>query len=310
MSSLTTMACSRLSSPGYAVTRKEGQKVVTYHGEKAGTDLTFDSVFVKNDKHVTGPRVPGEPELPEAASPPGEEYQVRPADGVIAVPKLSRRVKLAALTTRGGNRAFNQNIANRLWAVMMGRGLVHPVDLHHPSNPPSHPELLNLLADELVATGFNARSFVREIALTKVYQQAIDFPAAEAAFPTNVAAQLAEANARAERLEASAEAARTEYLRAVKAWYRNEEALIPHLAGQDKAAAKHVEAETKRDAAQKAVSDAQAERKAKQETAKSWPRLPHVDKRPRRNCPKTRSFWMPPPFSPSAERQPRPSSWR
>ncbi len=42
-------------SPGYAVTRKEGKKDVTFHAEKAGTDLAFDSVFVKNDKHVTGP---------------------------------------------------------------------------------------------------------------------------------------------------------------------------------------------------------------------------------------------------------------
>ncbi len=255
-------------SSGYAVTRKEGQKVVTFHAEKAGTDLTFDSVFVKNDKHVTGPRVPGEPELPESATPPGEEYQVKPAEGVIAVPKFSRRVKLASLATGGGNRAFNQNIANRLWAAMMGRGLVHPVDLHHPSNPPSHPELLNLLADELVATRFNVRTFLREIALTKVYQQAIDLPAGDAAFPPKLEAQLADVKARAEPLEASAEAARKEYLAAVKAWYRNEEALIPLLAEQDKARAQHGEAEKQKEATQKALSDAQTQRKTKEETAR------------------------------------------
>ena len=255
-------------SPGYAVTRKEGQKAMTFHAEKAGTDLTFDSVFVKNDKHVTGPRVPGEPELPESATPPGEEYQVKPAEGVIAVPKVSRRVKLASLATGGGNRAFNQNVANRLWAAMMGRGLVHPVDLHHPSNPPSHPELLNLLADELVATSFNVRTFLREIALTKVYQQAIDFPAGEVACPDELAAQLAAVQARAEPLEASAEAARKEYLTAVKAWYRNEEAVIPLLAERDKATAQHVEAEKQKEAVQKALSDAQTQRKTKQATAK------------------------------------------
>ncbi len=256
-------------SPGYAVTRKEGQKAVTFHAEKAGTDLTFDSVFVKNDKHVTGPRVPGEPELAESATPPGEEYQVKPAEGVIAVPKFSRRVKLASLATGGGNRAFNQNIANRLWAAMMGRGLVHPVDLHHPSNPPSHPELLNLLAEELVATRFNVRTFLREIALTKVYQQAIDLPAGDAAFPDKLDAQLAEVQARAEPLEASAEAARKEYLTAVRAWYRDETAVIPLLAQQDQATAQHIEAEKKKEAAQKAFSDAQAQRTTKQETAKA-----------------------------------------
>ena len=34
--------------------------------KRPGTDLAFDSVFVKNDKHVTGPRVPGETELARA----------------------------------------------------------------------------------------------------------------------------------------------------------------------------------------------------------------------------------------------------
>src|SRR5262249_21761458 len=50
-------------SPGYTVTRKEGNKDVIVHAEKAGTDLAFDSVFVKNDKHVTGPRILGGTEL-------------------------------------------------------------------------------------------------------------------------------------------------------------------------------------------------------------------------------------------------------
>ena len=60
---------------------------------------------------------------------------------------------------------------------MMGRGLVHPVDLHHPANPPSHPELLKLLADEIAARSSTSRAFLRELALTKAYQQAIDLPA-------------------------------------------------------------------------------------------------------------------------------------
>jgi hypothetical protein len=245
-------------SPGYAVTRKEGQKDVTFHAEKAGTDLAFDSVFVKNDKHVTGPRLPGGTELPEPANPPGDEYQVKPADGVISVPKFSRRVKLASLATDGSNRAFNENIANRLWAVMMGRGLVHPVDLHHPSNPPSHPALLKLLADEIVVRKFNVRDFLRELALTKVYQQGINSPADSGTVPARPAVELAEAKAHAEKLEASAEAARKEYLRAVKAWYHAEDALVPLLAEQDKATGKYAESDKRKEAAQKALTDAQS----------------------------------------------------
>ena len=87
-------------SPGYALTRKEGTKETTFHAEKAGTDLAFDSVFVKDDHHVTGPRVPGDTELAEPVFPPGEEYAVKPADEVLPVPKFSRRAKLAVARHR------------------------------------------------------------------------------------------------------------------------------------------------------------------------------------------------------------------
>ncbi|NJN49517.1 MAG: DUF1553 domain-containing protein, partial [Alkalinema sp. RL_2_19] len=94
----------------------------------------------------------------------GDEYTVAPADKVRPVPKYSRRAKLAELATDGSNRQFNKNIANRLWAHLMGRGLVEPVDLHHDDNPPSHPELLELLADQFAAMKFDTKAFLREIA--------------------------------------------------------------------------------------------------------------------------------------------------
>jgi Protein of unknown function (DUF1549)/Protein of unknown function (DUF1553) len=256
-------------SPGYPLARKEANKETTFHAEKAGTDLAYDSVFVKNDKHVTGPRILGGTELDEPVFPPGEEYQVKPADGVVSVPKFSRRAKLAALTTSGANRAFNLNIANRLWTVMIGRGLVHPVDLHHPSNPPSQPELLNLLADDLVARNWSARDFLRELALTRAYQQAIDLPAETAALPAQFTAKLAEQKARTLPLEAAAESARKAYASAIKAWHQVEEALVPLVAEQDKLMVKHAEANRKKEVAQNAIADAEAQVAASRDTAKA-----------------------------------------
>ena len=58
----------------------------------------------------------------------------------------------------------------------MGRGLVHPLDLDHPANPPSHPELLDLLADELAAHKFDVRGFLRELALSQTYQRSSELP--------------------------------------------------------------------------------------------------------------------------------------
>ena len=74
------------------------------------------------------------------------------------------------------NLMFTRNAANRVWFLMMGRGLVHPVDLHHDDNLASHPELLDLLGDEFAKMNFDIKAFLRELALSQVYQRAFDLP--------------------------------------------------------------------------------------------------------------------------------------
>jgi hypothetical protein len=114
--------------------------------------------------------MPGAPQLEEPAIEKGKEWAVAPADGVKGVPAYSRREQLAKLLPAAENRAFARNIVNRLWDQMFGRGLVHPAEVHHSGNPPSHPELLNLLTDRFIAGGFNMRDTLRAIALSKTYQ--------------------------------------------------------------------------------------------------------------------------------------------
>jgi hypothetical protein len=60
--------------------------------------------------------------------------------------------------------------ANRVWALFMGQGIVHPVDDFSENNPPSHPEVLQLLADQLVAHEFDLKFLVRTITASRVYQ--------------------------------------------------------------------------------------------------------------------------------------------
>jgi hypothetical protein len=102
---------------------------------------------------------------------------VAPAAGVRPVPAFSRRALLAPALTSADNVQFKRNAANRLWALMMGRGLIHPLDLDNPSNPPSHPELLTLLADQLAADKLDVRAFLREVALSQTYQRSSEIPA-------------------------------------------------------------------------------------------------------------------------------------
>ena len=140
--------------------------------EKADGDVTYQSVFdpAKVTKS-TGPRLPEGPPLKEPAVEKGKEYVIAPAKNARAVPKYSRRALLGPALARADNEQFKRNIANRLWALMMGRGLVHPLDLDHSVNPPSHPELLKLLTADIGARKFDMRGFLRELALSQTYQR-------------------------------------------------------------------------------------------------------------------------------------------
>ena len=50
------------------------------------------------------------------------------------------------------NPFFARAAVNRIWAHFFGTGIVDPIDDFDESNPPSHPQLLDALASEFVAT--------------------------------------------------------------------------------------------------------------------------------------------------------------
>ncbi|WP_068264524.1 DUF1549 and DUF1553 domain-containing protein [Rubripirellula obstinata] len=80
-----------------------------------------------------------------------------------------RRVVLADWLTNPDNPYFAKSIANRVWAHMMGSGIVDPVDDIRISNPPSNPELFDELGKRLVDYKFDFRSLVRDICNSKAY---------------------------------------------------------------------------------------------------------------------------------------------
>jgi Protein of unknown function (DUF1549)/Protein of unknown function (DUF1553) len=154
----------------YPVTDKKLKMAVL--GEKAEGEVSYQSVFDPAKVTKTSlPRVPGRPAIKEPKPVKGKEYIVKPAKTVRGVPTYSRRALLGPELARADDPAFCRNIANRMWALMMGRGLVHPLDMDHSANPPSHPELLALLAAEVAAHKFDLRWLLRELALSKTYQR-------------------------------------------------------------------------------------------------------------------------------------------
>lgn len=132
----------------------------------------FMSVFIQTPEK-TPPRVPGGDVIPIVTFDKGQEYVVPPdrKKRTPGVPKFSPLRELAAELTSAENELFCRNIVNRLWFVMMGRGLVEPLDLQHSDNPPTHPELLALLAREFAAHQFDMKWLLRELALSDCYQR-------------------------------------------------------------------------------------------------------------------------------------------
>jgi hypothetical protein len=139
--------------------------------------IEFQSVFVK-EKHEVGPRLPFGMEATVPTFEPGQEFDVPPdrAANYPGVPKFSPLKVLASDLPKPATPNFSKNMANRLWWLMMGRGLVHPLDLHHSANPPSHPELMERLAADFTAHQYDIRYLLREIALSQTYQRSSTLP--------------------------------------------------------------------------------------------------------------------------------------
>jgi hypothetical protein len=98
--------------------------------------------------------------------PPAKEGQKahRPA-----VPKFSRRAAFADAVTRD-NPLLARAFVNRMWANLMGQGIVQPADQIDSRHHASHPELLEWLGKDFARSGYDVQRLVRSIVLSKAYQ--------------------------------------------------------------------------------------------------------------------------------------------
>ena len=138
--------------------------------------VEFQSVFSK-EKEETGPRLPGLAEVVLPTFPKDDLFEKPAADGLPGVPRFRLRRQLADDLASRNNPAFVRTSVNRFWFLMRGRGLVHPLDQTHGGNPPSHPELLDVLAREFADHDFDLKWFLRQIALSESYQRGSRLPA-------------------------------------------------------------------------------------------------------------------------------------
>ncbi|MEN9676082.1 MAG: hypothetical protein RIS76_1978 [Verrucomicrobiota bacterium] len=104
---------------------------------------------------------------PDEKEQDSDDHYVDPA-AKVRVPKFSRRAAFAEAATQD-NPLLARAFVNRLWAVLFGRGIVHPADEMNARNVPSHPELLDWLASDFATHQYDIRRLIRGMVLSRAY---------------------------------------------------------------------------------------------------------------------------------------------
>ncbi len=100
------------------------------------------------------------------------------------MPGISRRLVLARWITSDDNPYFGKALVNRLWGAFLGTGIVNPVDDFNSFNPPSHPEILDMLSRDFLAHGYDLKRVMRVILNTEAYQRTSTWSGEEAPEPS------------------------------------------------------------------------------------------------------------------------------
>jgi hypothetical protein len=120
----------------------------------------------------------GDHDQPKQAVTPGElSIVARPEiepfkPAAIIAGSTGRRLAYAQWLTSGKHPLVSRVLVNRFWLNHMGRGIVNtPGDFGRQGERPTHPELLDWLADEFVQSGWKLKSLHRVILLSTAYRQ-------------------------------------------------------------------------------------------------------------------------------------------
>lgn len=128
---------------------------------------------------LSGRGGPAEYYMPDLSDPGSRGTLTQPVFFVnqVAAPRglrdVDRRSELARQLTSPDNPWFARALVNRIWAEMLGRGFYMPVDDLGPERTPEYPEVLQVLSDGFVASGYDLKWLFRAIANTRAYQREI-----------------------------------------------------------------------------------------------------------------------------------------
>lgn len=158
--------------------KKEAEKIAALRGTKPVED--FVSCLNEVPGHVPPTHLfdRGDPDQPKQAVEPaelavlstGSTPTIPAKDSVI--PTTGRRLAYAKWLVSGQHPLTARVLANRLWLHHFGRGIVASAgDFGQLGDRPSHPELLDWLASEAVASGWQLKPLHRLLMSSTAYRQ-------------------------------------------------------------------------------------------------------------------------------------------
>ncbi|MDY0170981.1 MAG: DUF1553 domain-containing protein [Thermoguttaceae bacterium] len=130
--------------------------------EKPGTGERPKSYYKEEDDSEDVPTLPPPREQLTAVFPDGTKVELPP--------DRDPREIFADWLITPENPWFTKTIVNRVWAWLLGRGIIHEPDDIRDDNPPSNPELLAYLEKELIDSGYDLRHLYRLILNSSTYQ--------------------------------------------------------------------------------------------------------------------------------------------
>lgn len=166
-----------------ALTEAEQKQVASLQKRIAGWNKkrrSFEHALLmsdsKDDVAATHVLYQGDYRSPREAVVPGVLSALDPNPAEVTAPPnpatTGRRLALAHWITAAENPLTSRVIVNRVWQNLFGRGLVTtPNDFGLAGSRPTHPELLDWLASDLVRSGWSLKALQRRIVLSATYRQ-------------------------------------------------------------------------------------------------------------------------------------------
>jgi len=154
------------TKPHYISRLEESRKPVAVATPLVSKKALDDLVDAADPKKILKASLPGADMLAESVA---EGRKLESAKSAYQESEL--RKQLAGMITDPRNPYFARAFVNRVWAELIGRGFVEPLDNFSAYNDMRHPQTLQFLAQEFIASGYSLRSLVKMILLTGTYQR-------------------------------------------------------------------------------------------------------------------------------------------